>query len=264
MICKLDRKVLFRCCTAGGLFLLSAIFCVSQKMYIVRMDELFLEVFGGVDNVAFESILLTILQKGSPMIFFLYLFSTFFQQDFLISYVYVFTRINKRQKWLNRKVFSLCTQLFFALFLAFALVYLCGSLFGLEYKINIPYLIRLFLTNYFVIVSLSFLQNCLSLWCGATKSFFILLFFYAISLVVGILTLQNPAFTQFGFYLLLPINGMYLWHEGAFYAHEYQVSLSIQGFAFWKSYLACLLWLGFTYTITLFKMKRCDLLDIEK
>lgn len=230
------------------------------------MSSLFLHMFGGIDSFSPESMLFKIIIKGVPAIFFLYLFGSYLRQDFKISFVYVFTRMNQRQKWLNRKIICLGVQFFLAWLILFLLTYLLGLTFGLEQNASLSFLLVLLLTNCLPLFVLCLIQNILALWLGSTTPFLMVLLFYTLSLVVGILTASLPVGGTFLFYLLPSVNSMYLWHENLFsvVAEEYLGQISVPGFVFWKSLLSCVVWFCGTYGAALYKINRCDLLEIGK
>ena len=263
---KVDRKMILRCFAACLLFLVPAYLGVRNAAYKGGMVNFYLDVFGGTQNYAPESILIELLTKGIPLIFFLYIFATCFRQDFLISSVYVFVRMDSREKWLRQRAVSLGMQVFIAWGIAFLLVYLYGLFYGIELNATVGFILLLFLTNFLSCLALVFLQNCLSIRLGSVLSFFIVLAFYAVSLLLGAMTKDITFCRQFVFYLFPPVNGMYLWHESLYpqLLEERFHELIVPGFNVFVSFLSCLVWLWAIYGVTAHTLKRSDLLDIGK
>lgn len=263
---KINGQVVIRCLGAGALFFLIAYWSVEQAANAEGMESFLLMVFGGIEDRSLMALIGGLLTKGIPMVFFFYVFGACFHQDFIISFIYGFTRLNNRKSWLDKKALFLAAQALVAWLWIFLVCYLFGVLYGLEQNAGFGLVALLFLTNFLPFLALTFLQNCISIWIGVTKSFFLLLAFYLLSLAFGVLTAAQPACSQFVFYLLPPVNGMYLWHEAALSppAEERLAQLAIEGFSLWKSFASCIVWMSVVYGAALHKMKHCDLLEIGK
>ena len=130
----------------------------------------------------------------TPCVLLLYLFCNEFREDFAISYVYVFTRYQKKGRWFFRRagqLLFLTAFLFLLLFLAIAL--LIGLL---GYKLSfsgqtVQMALLLYVTQVAGFYFFLLLENLLSLPLGTTRAFLAAAFFFLLFAVLAIASCSN-------------------------------------------------------------------------
>lgn len=130
----------------------------------------------------------------TPCVLLLYLFCNEFREDFAISYVYVFTRYQKKGRWFFRRagqLLLLTAFLFLLLFLAIAL--LIGLL---GYKLSfsgqtVQMALLLYVTQVAGFYFFLLLENLLSLPLGTTRAFLAAVFFFLLFAVLAIASCSN-------------------------------------------------------------------------
>ena len=167
--------------------------------------------FGGI-NLAECNNFFLIITTVSLNILFIYVFSDFMKDDFVISYAYVFTRMGKMEKWFR----ILTLRLLGNIVLLYGILELSGILTGLLFGLKVSsfgVLLRVCalsgLLNILVLFCISLVQNILSLKLGSSLSFLLAAAFYVVSFLLPLLWPDLAAVWR----SLLPVNQMYLMHS---------------------------------------------------
>ena len=130
----------------------------------------------------------------TPCVLLLYLFCNEFREDFTISYVYVFTRYQKKGRWFFRRagqLLLLTAFLFLLLFLAIALLI---GLLGYELSFSeqtVQMVLLLYVTQVAGFYFFLLLENLLSLPLGTTRAFLAAAFFFLLFAVLAIASCSN-------------------------------------------------------------------------
>lgn len=266
----MKRKKLLSCLLYCILAILAFFLLLHQQGSMPldkHMDTYFLQVFGGVRvDTTDTSVILSIFFYNIPWILFLYVFAPLFQKDFEVQYVYVFTRIGSKQKWLLQKTTQLFLQIFVSWGLLFAAAFAFGAGFGFALRGPALLYIQLFALQVLGIFTLSFAQNLLSIKMGITQSYIVTLCCYALAIMVGVLLYQNANVTGWLFPLLPTAGQMLLWHANAAVLPE---TLAVffagaAGFQVWKSIAVDLIYIVVLYVGTAFYLQKADLIDFIK
>lgn len=171
--------------------------------------------FGGVystKSVDFMTLILSVV----PNLLLIYAFSDVMREDCMTSYVYVFTRMAKKQKWLLRKA----EQLFVNVLTVYLLLYALA--FAIAWTVKLTFsgfsvsvflmLATMLLLNVLSLFFMVYLQNFLSLHYGGTQAFLITMLLYLIPLAVGLVFYNSSIVGNLILGLFIPTNQMYLWH----------------------------------------------------
>ncbi len=154
--------------------------------------------------------LLSILDSMIPIAAFLAVTADFFRQDFIIAYVYVFTRFGRKSTWFFRRLGKLFLLVFAYVLCRYAIAVGTALAFGCRFSMAAPPLLAVmaaFFLEFMFFLFLSVLVNCLSLPLGESKAFVCVLLLTAGSLLLALA--EKP----WG-YLLPFANGQLFWHDG--------------------------------------------------
>lgn len=247
---------------ANLLFVPVIIIALSDPRNLNDADNLFLSVLGGITNLDHSSLVKSLLIETTPRIFFIYMFSKYFSGDFMINYVYVFTRQKSPGKWMSKKICGLFFHVFFALSLLFLLL----NLFSGSHKLNfnISFYASIFIMNLFSIYLLSLIQNILSLYCTLFSSFIIIMIYYILSLAAGIIFYSSYFTNQILYFIFFPINSMYLWHESLPISSSLQSLTGIPNFTLFQSAFAYLFWFVLVYACAYIKIRYSDIAQLTE
>lgn len=172
--------------------------------------------FGGL-RIGDSPDLFDIILTAAPYLLALYLFSSVMRDDFKINSVYVFTRMEKKSRWLNRKTGELLLQTLAVWLMLFFMAFFTGLCSGL--RCSAPSLplagayLALFFCNAASFFFFVYLLNVLSLRCGAARSFLYVLLLYVGSLIAALALFNRSRAGNLVAFLLPASNQMYLWHE---------------------------------------------------
>lgn len=223
--------------------------------------------FGGVLPDSFTD-LISLLITLVPIIAIIHIFSDYMRSDFIINYVYVFTRLGKKSKWLFQK----SRQLFFEISLIYLIMFFITFVFsiGLGYKfssINLEMfilLISLYLLNVFTMFLIIFFLNILSLKIGSVRAFMITIFAYILQLILSMLFYNNKFFTTYICALFPVSQQMYFWHNNIPIPTQLEnfIQNPINEFYLIKSFVLLLFYIGITYTLSYVLINKQDLTSI--
>ncbi len=171
--------------------------------------------FGGVyptKSVDFMTLILNVV----PNLLLIYAFSDVMREDCMTSYVYVFTRMAKKQKWLFHKA----SQLFIHVLATYLLLYALALIIARTAKLRFSefngsvflMLAMILLLNVLSMFFMVYLQNFLSLHYGGTQAFLITMLLYLIPLAIGLIFYNYSIVGNLILELFIPTNQMYLWH----------------------------------------------------
>ncbi|MDD3260462.1 MAG: hypothetical protein PHU79_00900 [Oscillospiraceae bacterium] len=178
------------------------------------LELYFLACYGGIcdvtDMLGFLNMRWIILNAVS-----VYMLSNLFMEDCRISYVYVFTRSQKKSRWLFRQMLHLLGRTCSTFGLLFIVTLLLGVFNGLKPQNSMHMailLLVLYVLNTGTVFFFAFLQNAFSLKLGSAAAFIITLLFYFVPVFIGC-ALYKDASSLVPLYILLPgANQMLLWH----------------------------------------------------
>ena len=166
--------------TIGRFLLRSLLSIIAFAISIVNALQMengnlaafFLNLFGGIPPALGDSsMVFVLLFLNIPWILMLYLFAPLFLQDFSVQYVYLFTRVGSKGRWLWQKTARLFLQVCVSWGMVFLLCGLVGAACGFS-PVGSPVLyVELFALEVLGVFTLSFAQNLLSLKLGLTQSF---------------------------------------------------------------------------------------------
>lgn len=223
--------------------------------------------FGGI-SMGETTSLFDVLFNIVPSIFVLYMFSHVMLDDFEINYIYVFTRLGKKSRWLNQKTGELFFKIVFTYLLLFLFAFSTGYLFGLRPFFLIPALFQAYLALFFCNVGamffFEFLLNVLSLRCGSAQAFLYTLILYIGSFVAALALYNKSHIGNIVLYFLPASNQMYLWHIESvpFTRSFYQNQLN--GFRLLDSYVILFVYILSTYLVTYNWLEKRDTLEMIK
>lgn len=247
------------------IFIRNAVVAYAQKVdsfYYIKLC------FGGITATGQFDIITIFLWLVANIII-LYSFSEIMREDCLINYVYVFTRLGKKRKWLFKKAIKLLVNLFFLFAILFFIAFIIGKTYGLEITINsknISMLISIFALNLLSIFVLSFMQNFLSLKLGSMQSFLFTVLYYAFSIIFTLSVFNINKGLNLLLFLLIPTNQMYIWHTGC--ADNdltvYIFGNALTGFKLIYSYIVLIAYAVVFYLIAHFIFEKLDLAEMIK
>lgn len=232
-----------------------------------HMDTYFLQVFGGVRvDTTDTSVILSVFFYNIPWILFLYVFASLFQKDFEVQYVYVFTRIGSKQRWLRQKTAELFLHICISWGLLFVAAFAFGAGFGFALRGSALLYIEIFVLQVLGLFTLSFAQNLLSMKMGITQSYILALCCYALAIIAGVLLYQNANVTGWLLPLFPTAGQMLLWHADAAVLPETQAVFfaGATGFSVWKSIAVEFLYIAVLYVGTALYLQKADLIDFVK
>lgn len=161
-----------------------------------------------------------------PMVVSFYLYGDFFRQDFIISYVYVFTRYGEKKKWILGKLISVLLLITLQTALVCLCIIIVGVILGYSFmpitQSMIFMLLQIFLLNTLSLFLFVLFENLLSFRQGEAKACFLTICLYIILLIAG---LQLGRLDKIGIWMLRlnPVcQSMYLWHGDAILPTECQ------------------------------------------
>lgn len=249
-------------------FIFIILFLSNSKVCKVTQQNMavyFLLNYGGI-NLSQSLNAVEFIKFLVPNLFVIFIFSDIMRSESLINYVYVFTRLVRKQQWLFQKTIQLFFQIFSIYFWLFILSFFIGQLSGItniELSRFISLILPLFLLNVLTIFEFIFLQNILSMRNGSTVTFVIIAFIYVIPMVIVSLMERNynPAL-----YLILPANQMYLWHGDRISVDGTEMFFSnpIEGFSLLYSLIILLISIAVSYQMYLWFFIRNDMSEIIK
>lgn len=226
-------------------------------------------VFGGL-RVGEDTNIFSILLSIVPNLLILYLFSNIMREDCEINYVYVFTRLGRKSKWLFQKTLLIFFQVFFTFLLLFLLAFVVGSLSGLRPQPltaeSLQAYPALFLCNAGTMFVLVLLQNVLSLRHGSTQAFLITLLLYIGSVIVAVVLYNTSNFGNAVLFFLPASNQMYLWHmdSAALPQMKDLFENQLKGYRLGYSYVILCAYALITYIIAQKLFQKRDLAEMMK
>jgi hypothetical protein len=209
---QLINNVMYRILPASVFFIIPMIKNISMSQQVGTMESYFVFNFDGPMPIANDIVLLFF--QLVPSIIILYLFSGIMLEDCSISYVYVFTRIGKKEPWLRKKATNILLQIMAVFALSFLFCLILGAVSGFYFEsLNISLYVRLFIFQCGTLFLLSFIQNFVSLSQGRTKSFILILIFYVVCIIFGFILKNMNPILDIIISLLPPNSQMYSWHS---------------------------------------------------
>lgn len=235
----------------------------NSQTFDKNLNYLFLRVFKGSDLTF--NILPSFLIEMVPSILVLYVFSGVFLADYETNYVYVFTRVGSKQKWLLQKTLELLFKIMLTYALAFSAAFVIGIFSGLSDKVNCSEIyIKLFLFQSLTMFLIIFLENFLSLSFGRAKSFLIFMILY---FLCNTLTTQLANSSAVGNVIasLLPSSSqMYFWHCDSPQIQDISDGQSINGFTSVFSFFWLTVCFVVSYLVCSIVLKKKDLIVLVK
>lgn len=245
--------------------LLLFVFLVFASLHTFdkNLPYLFLRVFKGSDLTF--NILPAFLIQMVPSILVLYVFSGVFLADYETNYVYVFTRVGSKQKWLLQKTLELLFKIMLTYALAFAAAFVLGVFSGFSDKVNSSGIyIKLFLFQSLTMFFMIFLENFLSLSFGRAKSFLIFMIFY-FSFTTLTTQLTNTSTAGNVIVSLLPTSSqMYFWHCDSPQIQNISDGQTINGFTSVFSFVWLTVCFAVSYLVCSIVLKKKDLIVLVK
>lgn len=195
----------------------------------------------------------------------LYCFSDIMRKDCSTNYVYVFTRLGNKGKWLSGKAQQLLFHSVFLFAVLFITAFLVGKIYGLPTSragfADFYMLLSMFLLNLLTIFILMFVQNFLSLRHGIAQSYLIIILFYMFSFILSLSVFNVNQDLNIFLFLLIPNNQIYLWHSGC--AGD-TLGNTLSGFRLLYSYLILIFYAGIFYLTAHHIFKKLDLAELIK
>lgn len=198
-----------------------------------------------------------------PNLLIIYCFSDFMKDDCLINYVYVFTRLNKKSRWLFRKSAHLlfCILILFVILLGLGFV--IGRASGLPYTMNradYAGFLSIFFLNSLAFFYLCMIQNFLSLKWGEIPTFIVVGTIYVVSIMIAVTSFHPNRLVTVALHFLIPTHQMYIWHADAAVA----LGQTIDHLYLFESYLFLLVGICLFYAVAGFIFEKFDLLEMLK
>lgn len=242
---------------------------LSSNFAEKNTDVFFIANFGGLYPTKSIDIIEFIFYLV-PNLILIFVFSDVMREDYLINYVYVLTRNQKKHKWLFHKAI----QLFLQVFAAYVLLYLCAFIISVVAKFQFsaywPDLLLMYviilLLNVLSLFFMAFLQNFLSLYSGGTQSFLLVILIYTITVAAALSFYNSGAAGNFALELLVPTNQMYIWHEDCLRIHgaEYFINNPLHGFTITSSFLILSVLVLLEYWISRYIFLSHDTLEMKE
>jgi hypothetical protein len=228
-----------------------------------NMPYLFLRVFKGSDLTF--NILPFFLIEMVPSILVLYVFSGVFLADYETNYVYVFTRVGSKQKWLIQKTLELLFKIMLTYALAFAAAFVLGVFSGFSDKVSSSEIyIKLFLFQSLTMFFMIFLENFLSLSLGRTKSFLIFMILYFSCTTLTTQLANTNTVGNIVASLLPSSSQMYFWHCDSPQIQNLSDGQSINGFTSVFSFVWLTICFAVSYLICSIVLNKKDLIALVK
>ncbi|ARP50133.1 MULTISPECIES: DUF2705 family protein [Caproicibacterium] len=248
------------CLAAAALFL----FIMVRNLSTVQdshMEQYFIQNFMGI--VVYGTDISQVLLQIVPEIVVFYIFSGVFLADYEINFVYVFTRVGSKQRWLLKKAVELLMKVVVLWLLIFVLSFLFGTVGGFTLSSESMSIYgRLFLFQTVSMFFMLFVQNFASLSIGRSKSFLLLLIFYAASLALGVLFYNKSSQINLILSLLPPSSQMYIWHSDSPLANLWDKPLKGFTTAFSMIWMAVLFVVSYVLSAVILQKK--DLIELVK
>lgn len=233
-----------------------------------HMDTFFLQVFGGSLEPSSKdnNVIFAIFFFNIPWLLLLYVFAPLFQKDFEIQYVYVFTRVGSKQKWLFQKTGALFLQICLSWGLLFLLTIVVGAALGCVWRGSALLYIQIFTLEVLGLFTLSFAQNLLSMKLGIIQSYIVALCGYAVAIFAAVAFYRNESVSGWLFPLLPTAGQMALWHaDTAILPETRQLFFTgAAGFQVWKSILMDVAYIAVCYVAAACYLRKADLIDFVK
>lgn len=223
-----------------------------------------IQCFGGIPKGSSLDILKVFLWLV-PNFIIIYSLSDIMWEDCAINYVYVFTRLAKKETWLFRKARQILLNTLVIYFIIFILGIVIGGLFHLKaFNIDIKnysiLFLSMYLLNVFSIYVISYAQNFISLKYGVSQSFIIAIIFYTFSILITLLAFNKNTILNYVLMFLIPNNQIYIWHEDCVAGN----SIALFGFYQCFSYIFFILASALTYFVSRIIFKKLDLVEMIK
>ena len=261
--------------TIGRFLLRSLLSIIAFAISIVNALQMengnlaafFLNLFGGIPPALGDSsMVFMLLFLNIPWILMLYLFAPLFLQDFSVQYVYVFTRVGSKGRWLWQKTARLFLQVCVSWGMVFLLCGLVGAACGFS-PVGSPVLyVELFALEVLGVFTLSFAQNLLSLKLGLTQSFVLAVCVYAGALLLSAALYTQPVFSGYLMPLLPTAGQMALWHPDLAVSDALRAQFfdGAAGFFVWKSLLVEILYYAALFLGSALYFRKADLIQFIK
>lgn len=262
------KKWFFRALLADLLFLIFFL-AFGRGSLDLGKEAVLVDLYGSCRELSFGVFLQNVMLHIAPLVLCIYAFSPYFMEEFQISFVYVFTRMNSRRRWLQRRTGALCLEAAGAGAFFLFTAYICAGVLLGNWEFSLGVMGELWLNLMLTLLPLLLLANVVSLWQGAFYGFLIACAVHILSFLAGMAAAKAEGLNTAVFLLLPTLNGMGLLRGGGslalrgFDAEAGAVQV-IPGFALWKSVLSCLLESGLIYGCAAWKLNRCDLLSVGK
>lgn len=198
-------------------FLLAFILYANNSCFSKNnMTAYLMQCLGGIP-LGKDADIIGYVTKLVPNIVVMFCLADLMQEDCLINYVYVFTRLSKKEKWLFHKAVQIILNTAVIYAVLFAVCIGIGRAYGLG-GVSAPeqffWLFAVYSLDVLTVSALSFSQNFLSLRHGTAQSFLFLVLFYLLSLLAAKLAFNSSPATNYLLMLLVPVHQMYCWHVG--------------------------------------------------
>lgn len=233
-----------------------------------HMDVFFLQLFGGSlePSGGESSLIFAIFFLNIPWLLLIYVFAPLFQKDFEVQYVYVFTRVGSKQKWLFQRTGTLFLQICLSWALLFLLTAAVGAGLGCAWRGSPLLYIQIFALEVLGLFALSFAQNLLSMKLGITQSFVVALCGYAVAIFAAVAFYRNESVSGWLFPLLPTAGQMALWHaDTAILPETRQLFFTgAAGFQVWKSIVMDVIYIAVCYVAAACYLRKADLIDFVK
>ncbi len=262
------RRWLLRAALSNLLFLFFLWLYGPGRLFSGGKEGLFLTLYGNCASLSERYFLDNLIFCILPLLLYIYVFSSYFAQDFKTSFVYVFTRSGSRSRWLEKRVASLFLEVGGAVLFLLAVSYIYASFQQGEWRVPLYAVASVWLNSMFTLLPLLLLANVFSLWWGELYGFLLAFALHILSFLAGTALASVEGVNTAVFLLLPTLNGMGLLRGDTELtsvifplAGEIQ---TIPGFELWKSLLVCVVECGLIGFLAARKLRRCDLLSVGK
>ncbi len=201
--------------------------------------------------------ILSLLMGLIPTAAFLAVITDFFRQDFIIAYVYVFTRFGRKTTWFFRRLGKLTGVVFVYVFCRYGLAAATVLAFGNRFSgTALDTVLTAFSLEFLFYLFLAVLVGCVSLPLGESKAFVCVLLLTAGSILPALGQPHAP-------YLLPFANGQLFWHDGLLLPEAIgKLECVIPGFTPIKSILSEAAMLLCTVAVSGYAIVKKDLLTL--